>query len=68
MYPYLFIAVRDIPDLVPRERDFRGQPVVWVINVKTQGVNSKEQFGALFILQEERKEQKSLLFHSEGLT
>lgn len=56
MHSYLFIAVRDIPDLVPREGDFRGQPVVWVINVKTQGVDSKEQFGALFILREERAE------------
>lgn len=67
MPPYLFIAVRDIPDLVPREGDLRGQPVVRVIDVKTQGINSKEQLGALFILQEERKEQKTLLLHSEGL-
>lgn len=59
-HPYLFITVGDIPDLVPWEGDFRGQPVVWVINVKTQGINSKEQLCALFILQEERKEQKSL--------
>lgn len=59
-HPYLFITVGDIPDLVPWEGDFRGQPVVWVVNVKTQGINSKEQLCALFILQEERKEQESL--------
>lgn len=35
--------------------------------MKTQGINSKEQLGALFILQEETKEQKTLLLHSEGL-
>lgn len=58
-HPYLFITVGDIPDLVPWEGDFRGQPVVWVINVETQGINSKEQLCALFILQEERKEEKS---------
>lgn len=48
--PYLLIAVGDVPDLIPREGDFGGQPVVWVVNVETQGVNSKEQFRALFIL------------------
>lgn len=65
MDPYLLIAVGDVPDLIPWEGDFGGQPVVWVIDVKTQGVNSKEQFSALFILREERKEQKTFLFNSE---
>lgn len=60
MDPYLFITVGDIPDLIPREGDFRGQSVVWVINVKTQSIDSKKQFSTLLILREERKEQKIL--------
>jgi len=67
MDPYLFITVGDIPDLIPWEGDFRGQSVVWVINVKTQSIDSKEQFSALFILREERTEQKTLLFNSRTI-
>lgn len=55
--PYLLIAVGDIPDLVPRKGDFGGQPVFWVIDVKPQSIDPKQQLRALLILQKGKTEQ-----------
>lgn len=47
---YLLVAVRDVSDFIPRERDLGGQPVLRVIDVKPQSIHSKQQLCALFIL------------------
>lgn len=47
---YLLVTVRDVSDFIPREGDLGGQSVLRVIDVKPQGIHSKQQLCALFIL------------------
>lgn len=62
-YAYLLIAVRDIPNLVPRKRDFGVQLVFWIIDVKAQGIDTQQQFSPLLILnyEEGKKENKNVI-------
>lgn len=48
---YLLVAVGDVSDFIPWEGDLGGQPVLRIIDMKSQSIHSKQQLCALFILQ-----------------
>lgn len=47
---HLLVAIGNISDLIPREGAFGCQPVVWLIDVQTQGIHSQKKIRSLFIL------------------
>lgn len=47
---HLLVAVGNISDLVPREGALGREPVVWLVDVQTQGVHSQKKIRSLFIL------------------
>lgn len=58
----LFVAVGDVADLVPGEGALGRQPVVGLVDVQAQGVHSQEKVCSLFILNHNRRVNKSLFF------
>lgn len=49
-HSHLLVAVGNISDLIPGEGAFGCEPVVWLVDVQTQGVHSQQKIRSLFIL------------------
>lgn len=49
-FSHLLVTVGNVADFIPWEGTLGCQPVVWLIDVQTQGVHSQKKICSLFIL------------------
>lgn len=49
-FSHLLVTVGNVADFIPWEGTLGCQPVVWLIDVQTQGVHSQQKICSLFIL------------------
>lgn len=59
-HSHLLVAVGNISDLIPRERAFGCEPVVWFVDVQTQCIHSQKKIRSLFILKHSRVNRTSI--------
>lgn len=64
---HLLVAIGNITDLIPGEGAFGCQPVVWLVDVQTQGVHSQKKICSLFILKHISRVNRSSSVNRDSL-
>lgn len=62
-FSHLLVAVGDVADLIPGEGALGCQPVVWLVDVQTQGIHSQKEICSLFILNHISRVNKACFYY-----